>query len=83
VRPLADDPLDVCLRHAVSAEDALAKIFALGGDSDVAGVWVGGRRVKALSRDRRARAWYAGRVRKSGNSSPRAERTKRSRARAQ
>lgn len=54
VRPLADDPLDVCLRHAVSAEDALAKIFALGGDSDVAGVWVGGRRVKALSRDRRS-----------------------------
>ena len=46
VRPLAGDPLDVCLRHAVSAEDALAKIFALGGDADVAGVWVAGRRVK-------------------------------------
>jgi guanine deaminase len=48
VRPLVDDPLDVCLRHAASPEDALAKIFALGGDSDVAGVWVGGRRVKVI-----------------------------------
>jgi guanine deaminase len=48
VRPLADDPLDVCLRHAASPEDALAKIFALGGDSDIAGVWIGGRRVKAI-----------------------------------
>ena len=28
------------------AEDALAKIFALGGDSDLAGVWVGGDRIK-------------------------------------
>ncbi len=46
VRPIADDPLDVCLRHAQSPDDALAKIFALGGDSDVAGVWVGGTRVK-------------------------------------
>ncbi len=46
VRPHADDPLDVCLRHAASPDDALAKIFALGGDSDVAGVWVGGTRVK-------------------------------------
>jgi guanine deaminase len=46
VRPRADDPLDVCLRHAASPDDALAKVFALGGDSDVAGVWVGGTRVK-------------------------------------
>ncbi len=46
VRPLADDPLDVGLRHAASPEDALAKIFALGGDSDIAGVWVGGTRIK-------------------------------------
>ena len=46
VRPLADDPLDVGLRHAVSAEDALSKVFALGDDSDLAGVWVGGDRVK-------------------------------------
>ena len=46
VRPLAGDPLDVALRHAASAEDALAKVFALGGDSDIAGVWVAGRRLK-------------------------------------
>ena len=46
VRPLADDPLDVGLRHASSPEDALAKVFALGGDSDIAGVWVAGDRVK-------------------------------------
>ena len=48
VRPLADDALDVCLRHASSPDDALAKIFALGRDSDVAGVWVGGRRIKTV-----------------------------------
>jgi len=46
VRPLDDDPLDVGLRHAASADDAVAKIFALGGDSDLAGVWVGGDRIK-------------------------------------
>jgi guanine deaminase len=46
VRPLPEDPLDVGLRHAASPEDALAKIFALGGDSDLAGVWVAGRRLK-------------------------------------
>jgi guanine deaminase len=46
VRPLPDDPLDVGLRHAKSPEDALAKVFALGDDSDLAGVWVGGDRVK-------------------------------------
>ncbi len=47
VRPLADDPLDVGLRHAISPEDALAKIFALGGDSDLASVWVSGDRLRA------------------------------------
>ncbi len=46
VRPLSDDPLDVGLRHAASAEDALSKVFALGDDSDLAGVWVDGERVK-------------------------------------
>ena len=46
----AGDPLDVGLRHAASAEDALAKVFALGGDADLAGVWVGGDRVK-VARD--------------------------------
>lgn len=46
VRPLADDPLDVGLRHAASTEDALSKVFTLGDDSDIAGVWVAGDRVK-------------------------------------
>ena len=46
VRPLDDDPLDVGLRHATRAEDALAKIFALGDDSDLADVWVGGDRIR-------------------------------------
>lgn len=46
VRPLAGDPLDVVLRHASSPEDALAKVFALGGDSDIAGVWVAGHRLR-------------------------------------
>ena len=48
VRPLPGDPLDVGLRHAASPEDALAKTFALGCVSDVAGVWVAGDRVKAV-----------------------------------
>ncbi|MEO7130685.1 MAG: guanine deaminase [Dermatophilaceae bacterium] len=47
VRPLPGDPLDVSLRHAQSAEDALAKTFALGTASDVAAVWVGGARIAA------------------------------------
>jgi guanine deaminase len=46
VRPLAGDPLDVGLRHAACPEDALAKTFALAGGADLAGVWVGGDRVK-------------------------------------
>ncbi len=46
VRPVPYDPLDVGLRHAASPEDALAKVFALGTDADVAGVWVGGDRIK-------------------------------------
>ena len=46
VRPLPTTSLAVGLRHAASPEDALAKVFALGGDADVAGVWVGGDRVK-------------------------------------
>lgn len=46
VRPPADDPLDVGLRHAHDADDALAKVFALGGDADLAAVWASGRTVK-------------------------------------
>ena len=47
LRPSVGDPLDVGLRHAACAEDALAKTFALACASDLAGVWVGGDRLKA------------------------------------
>jgi len=46
VRPRAGDPLEVGLCHALDAEDALARTFALGTPDHVAGVWVGGDRVK-------------------------------------
>lgn len=42
VRPVPGGTLDLGLRHAASPEDALAKVFALAGDADLAGVWVGG-----------------------------------------
>lgn len=42
VRPAADTPLDLCLRHAADASQALAKTFALATPADVGGVWVGG-----------------------------------------
>ena len=32
--------------HADDADDALAKVFALGGPADVRGVWVGGDRLR-------------------------------------
>ena len=38
--------LDVVLDHATDADDALAKVFALAGPSDVRGVWVGGDRLR-------------------------------------
>ncbi len=47
VRPRAGDPLDVGLRHAASAQDALAKVFAMACDTDVVGVWVGGDRLES------------------------------------
>ena len=53
VRPRLGDPLDVCLRHAASAEEALAKIFALGGLADLAGVWVGGDQISGALRSPR------------------------------
>ena len=37
--------LDVALTHAADADDALAKVFALAGPSDVREVWVGGDRI--------------------------------------
>lgn len=46
VRPRAEGLLDVGLRHARSPDDALAKIVALGGDADIAAVWVAGSRIK-------------------------------------
>ena len=46
VRPGAGSTLDVVLGHADDADDALAKVFALGGPSDVRGVWVGGDRLR-------------------------------------
>jgi guanine deaminase len=45
MRPPDGSALGISLRHAHSAEDALAKAFAMGGSGDVAGVWVGGRPV--------------------------------------
>lgn len=45
IRPEPGDPLDVGMRYAASAEDALAKVFALGTPADVAGVWVAGERI--------------------------------------
>ena len=46
VGPHQGGTLDVVLAHAVDAEDALAKVFALAGPSDVRGVWVGGDRLR-------------------------------------
>lgn len=46
VCPPRGEPLDVGLRHSASTEDAVAKTFAMGCSSDVAGVWVHGERLK-------------------------------------
>lgn len=46
VAPQSGSTLDVVLQHAADADDALAKVFALGGASDVSGVWVGGDRLR-------------------------------------
>jgi guanine deaminase len=46
LRPPPGSPLDVGLRHADGPEEALARAFALGVSSDVAGVWVDGVRIK-------------------------------------
>jgi guanine deaminase len=45
--PEAGDPLAVGLGNAKNAEDALAKVFALGTTSDIGGVWVGGDQIAA------------------------------------
>lgn len=45
IRPAAGTPLDVGLRHANGATEALAKVFALGTPADVDGVYIGGEPV--------------------------------------
>jgi len=47
LRPPPGSPLDVGLRHADGPEEALARAFAMGVSSDVAGVWVDGAPVKS------------------------------------
>jgi guanine deaminase len=42
LRPRPGTPLDILLRHATSADDALAKAFAHGTSADVGTVWVAG-----------------------------------------
>jgi guanine deaminase len=51
LRPQPGSTFDVVLTHAASATEALAKAFALGTPADVAGVWVGGRRVHSALDD--------------------------------
>lgn len=46
VHPSAGSPLELSLRYAVDAADALARTFALAGPSDLAGVWVDGEQVQ-------------------------------------
>jgi guanine deaminase len=46
VAPEPGTTLDVVLSHATDPDDALAKVFALGGPADVRGVWVGGDRLR-------------------------------------
>jgi guanine deaminase len=46
LRPPAGSPLDVGLRCADGPEQALARAFAHGVSSDVAGVWIDGVRIK-------------------------------------
>jgi guanine deaminase len=46
LRPPRDSPLDIGMRCASDPEKALARAFAMGVSSDVAGVWVDGVRVK-------------------------------------
>ena len=45
LQPRPGTTVDVALRHAADAEDALAKVFALGSPADVAGVWVDGDQI--------------------------------------
>lgn len=49
LHPQAGSELELNLAHALSEEDAVARIFALGGSADVADVWVAGERVGGRS----------------------------------
>lgn len=51
IRPPEGSTLGVGLRHASGPEEALAKVFAMGGVSDVSSVWVGGEQITANQRD--------------------------------
>lgn len=53
VRPAAGTTLDVALRHAVDAADALAMTFALGTPADLDGVWIDGQAVSTGDADPR------------------------------
>ena len=46
VSPQPGGTLDAVLEHAAGPDDALAKVFARAGPSDVRGVWVGGDRLR-------------------------------------
>lgn len=46
LRPPPGDPLAVGLTHAQDAEDALAKVFALGSPADIATVWIDGEAIR-------------------------------------
>lgn len=46
VCPSAGSTLDTALTHAHDPEDALAKVFAMAGVAEIAGVWVGGTRLR-------------------------------------
>jgi guanine deaminase len=45
LRPIAGSTLDIVLRHAPDASEALAKLFALATTADVGGVWVDGHKL--------------------------------------
>lgn len=45
VRPRSGATLETVLRHADDAEDALAKLFALGTSADIESVWVSGQEI--------------------------------------
>jgi guanine deaminase len=49
LRPAPGSPLAIGLRHADTAEQALARAFALATSYDVAGVWIGGAETKSVS----------------------------------